>query len=59
MVESTIKDKILQHLEGLNELEHKKGEDEMIQVIAERYDTDEETVRQVLAEWSAGRMKVE
>jgi len=53
-----LKEKILKHLEGLHELEHQKGSDEMIEIIAERYNVPRKIVEQVIAEWSAGRKKL-
>ena len=50
-----IKSKILKHLNGLNNLEKQSDSEKLIDVIAQRYDAPKEIVRQVIAEWSAGR----
>lgn len=50
-----LRQKILNHLEGLNELERKKGPDELIKAIAKRYDMPEIMVKKVIAEWQAGK----
>ena len=49
-----IKEKIIKHLDGLNELERKEGSDDLIETLAERYDVSENMVQKILAEWSAG-----
>lgn len=54
-----IKEEILDHLNGLNKLESEQGHDAVIDKIADRYDVSRNVVMQVIAEWSAGRGKVE
>jgi hypothetical protein len=57
MAEQFTKDKILKHLDGLNELERKQGSEKLVRIIAARYGVAEELVEQVIAEWSAGGKK--
>ena len=47
---SDIREKIIKHLEGLNELERKEGSDDLIKTLAERYDVSENMVQKILAE---------
>jgi biotin-(acetyl-CoA carboxylase) ligase len=49
-----IKEKIIKHLDGLNELERKEGSSDLVKSLAERYDVSENMVQKILAEWSAG-----
>lgn len=51
---SDIRKKIMNHLDGLNDLERKEGSDDLIKTLAERYDVSENMVQKILAEWSAG-----
>lgn len=51
---SDIRGKIIKHLDGLNELERKRGSDDLIKTLAERYDVSENMVQKILAGWSAG-----
>ena len=51
---SDIREKIIKHLDGLNDLERKEGSEDLIKTIAERYDVSEVMVQKIIAEWSAG-----
>lgn len=51
---SDIREKIINHLDGLNDLERKEGSEDLIKTLAERYDVSENMVQKILAEWSAG-----
>ena len=50
-----LKQKIIDHLNGLNEVERKSDSSNLINVIAERYDVSPEMVEKTIAEWEAGR----
>lgn len=50
-----LKEKILNHLNGLNRLESQTDSQNLVRVIANRYNVSEEVVHQVIAEWSAGK----
>lgn len=50
----SIQQKIIKHLEGLNELERQTDSDTLIQTLAERYDTSEEVIKKAIADWQAG-----
>lgn len=49
-----IQKKIIEHLNGLNEIERKNGSDALIEELAERYDVSEEQVQKIIADWQAG-----
>lgn len=54
MQHESIQQKIMQHLEGLNELEKQTDSENLIQILAERYDTSEEVIQKAIADWQAG-----
>ena len=54
MEHTSIRKKILKHLEGLNELEKQTDSETLIQLLAERYNTPEEIVKMAIAEWQSG-----
>lgn len=55
MASKDLKQKIIDHLDGLNKLESETGSDNLVNTIAERYDAPKQVVQQVIAEWSAGK----
>jgi len=57
MEHTLLKRKIMEHLEGLNELDKQTDTQTLIQVIAERYDTPIEIVEKTIAEWESGGHK--
>ena len=52
-----IRQKILEHLDGLNKLESLTDSENLIRTLAERYNVSTVIIEQVIAEWSAGRPK--
>tara|TARA_B100001167_G_C16572360_1_gene213120 strand:+ start:344 stop:541 length:198 start_codon:yes stop_codon:yes gene_type:complete len=59
MEHTSIQEKILKHLNGLNDLDQQTGSDNLIDTLAERYDAPRNVVEQVIAEWSAGRTEAD
>ncbi|MFP4314321.1 MAG: hypothetical protein ACLFR0_08340 [Alphaproteobacteria bacterium] len=59
MNNSKIREKILKHLNGLNELERRQGSKALIDTLANRYDVPRNVVIQAIAEWSSGHEKVD
>ena len=53
----SLKEKVMNHLSGINEVERKTDSDNIVKMLAERYDTDQTTIERILAEWSSGRKK--
>ena len=58
-MESSIKEKILRYPDLLDDLEKEKDPQAMIDTLAERYDAPRDVVEKIIAEWSAGREKVD
>lgn len=56
MDEIEIKQKILYHLNGLNNLERRTSSQNLIRILSERYNVSDIIVEQVIAEWSAGKI---
>jgi len=54
MSETDIREKIILHINGLNEVERKQGTDGLIKLLSTRYDVPKNMVVKILAEWSAG-----
>lgn len=52
-----LKQKIIEHLHGLNKLDEHTDAENLVTVLAQHYDAPEEIVRHAIAEWSAGRRK--
>lgn len=55
MIEIEMKQKILDHLNGLNNLERQTDSQNLIRTLAKRYNVSVILVEQVIAEWSAGK----
>lgn len=55
MHHESIQQEIIKHLEGVHELESQTDTENLIKVLAERYDTSEEIIRKAIADWQAGR----
>lgn len=55
MIEIEMKQKILDHLNGLNKLERQTDSQNLIRTLAKRYNVSAILVEQVIAEWSAGK----
>jgi hypothetical protein len=53
----SIREKIIKHLDGLNNLERQQDMDIVIDTIAKRYNTPREIVIKSISEWSAGDRK--
>ncbi|WP_373086186.1 hypothetical protein [Sneathiella sp.] len=58
MTKDSVKQKILDHLDGLNDLERGHEPEHIISVISERYDVPPEAVEQAIAEWSSGSKRM-
>mgnify|MGYP003635362329 CR=1 FL=1 len=58
-MKSSIKEKILRYPDLLDDLEKEKDPQAMIDTLAERYDAPRDVVEKIIAEWSAGREKVD
>ena len=59
MEHQSVQQKILKHLDGVNQLEQQTDSNNLIDTLAKRYDAPRTIVEQVIAEWSAGRNKVD
>lgn len=59
MEHQSVQQKILKHLDGVNQLEQQTDSNNLIDTLAKRYDVPRNVVEQVIAEWSAGRNKVD
>lgn len=57
MHHESIQKKIIKHLDGLHELEKQTSAENLIQTLAERYETSEEVVKKALADWQAGKIE--
>lgn len=55
MSDKLIRKKLIEHLNGLNELEKHVGNERMVKTLSERYDVPEKVIKKTIAEWQAGQ----